>query len=130
MNVVIAPDKFKGSLTAAEAARHLAAGLRRAAGHVPVVTVPVSDGGDGFLDAMVAAGYQRCRSVLSRTNTQFPRWLTFTTKISIPMTVNEESGFFAAPSNGPSPPLRRRAAPDAASESPLSLHNSPILYGQ
>jgi glycerate kinase len=59
MGVVIAPDKFKGSLTAAEVAGHLAAGLRLAAGHVPVVTVPVSDGGDGFLDAMVAAGYRR-----------------------------------------------------------------------
>jgi glycerate kinase len=59
MGVVIAPDKFKGSLTAAEVARHLATGLRRTAAHVPVVTVPISDGGDGFLDAMVAAGYRR-----------------------------------------------------------------------
>jgi glycerate kinase len=59
MGVVIAPDKFKGSLTAADVARHLAAGLRLRAAHVPVVTVPVSDGGDGFLDAMVAAGYRR-----------------------------------------------------------------------
>jgi glycerate kinase len=59
MGVVIAPDKFKGSLTAADVARHLAAGLRLTAAHVPVVTVPVSDGGDGFLDAMVAAGYRR-----------------------------------------------------------------------
>ena len=59
MGVLIAPDKFKGSLTAAEVASHLAAGLRRTAAHVPVVMAPVSDGGDGFLDAMTAAGYRR-----------------------------------------------------------------------
>jgi glycerate kinase len=59
MGVVIAPDKFKGSLTAAQVARHLAAGLRLTAAHVPVVMAPVSDGGDGFLDAMMAAGYRR-----------------------------------------------------------------------
>jgi glycerate kinase len=59
MGIVIAPDKFKGSLTAPEVARHLAAGLRLTAADLPVVTLPVSDGGDGFLDAMVAAGYRR-----------------------------------------------------------------------
>jgi glycerate kinase len=59
MGIVIAPDKFKGSLTAPEVAGHLAAGLRRAAAGLPVVTLPVSDGGDGFADAMVAAGYRR-----------------------------------------------------------------------
>ena len=32
MHVLVAPDKFKGSLTAAEVAGHVAAGLRRAAG--------------------------------------------------------------------------------------------------
>src|SRR5258708_6468089 len=59
MGIVIAPDKFKGSLTAPEVARHLAAGLRLTTADLPVVTLPVSDGGDGFLDAMVAAGYRR-----------------------------------------------------------------------
>lgn len=56
-HVVVAPDKFKGSLTAPEVAAHLAAGLRRARPDIPVVTVPVADGGDGTVDAMVAAGY-------------------------------------------------------------------------
>ncbi|MFI1912829.1 glycerate kinase [Nocardia sp. NPDC020380] len=56
-HVVVAPDKFKGSLTAPEVAAHLAAGLRQARPDIPVVTVPVADGGDGTVDAMVAAGY-------------------------------------------------------------------------
>jgi glycerate kinase len=57
--VLIAPDKFKGSLTAAEVAARLAAGLARAGFGGEVVTVPVADGGDGTVDAAVAAGYQR-----------------------------------------------------------------------
>ncbi|MFI9507990.1 glycerate kinase [Nocardia sp. NPDC052566] len=56
---VIAPDKFKGSLTAPEVAAHLAAGLRRVRQDVPVVTLPVADGGDGTVDAVVAAGFAR-----------------------------------------------------------------------
>ncbi|MEV5505728.1 glycerate kinase [Streptomyces orinoci] len=57
--VLVAPDKFKGSLTAVEVARHLTAGLRRAAPGVAVTSLPVADGGDGTVDAAVAAGYER-----------------------------------------------------------------------
>jgi len=57
--VVIAPDKFKGSLSAAQVAAHVAAGLRRAGVTAPIVELPVADGGDGTVDAAVAAGYQR-----------------------------------------------------------------------
>ena len=59
MRVLIAPDKFKGSLTAAEAAEALAAGLRRAAPDVEVDCCPVADGGEGTVDAAVAAGFGR-----------------------------------------------------------------------
>lgn len=55
MHVVIAPDKFKGSLTAAEAADHLATPFRAAG--VRVTTVPMADGGEGTVDAALAAGY-------------------------------------------------------------------------
>ncbi|HUN36602.1 MAG TPA: glycerate kinase [Trebonia sp.] len=57
-HVLIAPDKFKGTLTAGEVAAHVAAGLN-AAGPVRTVSVPVADGGDGTVDAAVAAGYRR-----------------------------------------------------------------------
>ncbi|MEU3752319.1 glycerate kinase [Streptomyces olivoreticuli] len=57
--VLIAADKFKGSLTAVEVAGHLAAGLRRAAPGVDVRALPVADGGDGTVDAAVAAGFER-----------------------------------------------------------------------
>jgi glycerate kinase len=55
--VLLAPDKFKGTLTAAEVAGHLADGIRSAAPATEIVTMPVSDGGDGLLAAFAAAGF-------------------------------------------------------------------------
>jgi glycerate 2-kinase len=59
MRVVVAPDKFKGSLTAAQVAARVAAGLARAAPGAEVVQVPVADGGEGTLEAALSAGYRR-----------------------------------------------------------------------
>ena len=58
-HVVIAPDKFKGTLTAAQVAAHVAAGLGRARPGLKIVQIPVADGGDGTVDAAEAAGYRR-----------------------------------------------------------------------
>jgi glycerate kinase len=44
---VIAPEKFKGSLTAAEAAQAILVGLKRGDPSVVTVQRPVADGGDG-----------------------------------------------------------------------------------
>jgi glycerate 2-kinase len=57
--VIVAPDKFKGSLTATAVAASVAAGLRRAAPDLEVVQNPVADGGDGTLEAALDAGYER-----------------------------------------------------------------------
>jgi glycerate kinase len=59
MKIVIAPDKFKGSLPAAQVADAIAAGLRDEWPEAELVTVPVADGGDGTVDAAVAAGLGR-----------------------------------------------------------------------
>ena len=63
MRVVIAPDKFKGSLSAPEVARHLEAGLRAAAASlgypIDVLSIPVADGGEGTVDAAVGVGFER-----------------------------------------------------------------------
>lgn len=58
MRVVVAPDKFKGSVTAAEAAASLAAGLCLARPDLEASQVPVADGGDGTVAAAVAAGFE------------------------------------------------------------------------
>ena len=55
--VLIASDKFKGSLTAAEVAAAVGEGVRRSRPDVEVDSVPVADGGDGTLAAAVAAGF-------------------------------------------------------------------------
>jgi glycerate kinase len=55
-HVVIAPDKFKGSLTAAQAATAMARGVRQADPTITTIECPVADGGDGTLDAVAAAG--------------------------------------------------------------------------
>jgi glycerate kinase len=56
--VLLAPDKFKGSLTAAEVAAHLAAGIRTRRPDVAIDVAPVADGGDGLLDACSVAGFE------------------------------------------------------------------------
>ncbi|MDB1089234.1 glycerate kinase [Streptomyces sp. ACA25] len=56
--VLIAADKFKGSLTAVQVADHVTAGLRRARPGVIVEALPVADGGDGTVAAAVAGGFE------------------------------------------------------------------------
>ena len=55
MRVVIAPDKFKGSLTALEAAAAMARGVARACPGASIDPVPMADGGEGTTQALVAA---------------------------------------------------------------------------
>ncbi|WP_067674424.1 glycerate kinase [Nocardia miyunensis] len=60
--VVLAPDKFKGSLSAGEVAEALATGIRRVRPDADIRWVPVADGGEGTVDAAVAAGFD-CTTV-------------------------------------------------------------------
>jgi len=59
MKIVVAPDKFKGSLPATQVAAAIAAGLHAGRPGAEVVTIPVADGGEGTVDAAVAAGFER-----------------------------------------------------------------------
>ncbi len=74
MRVVIAPDKFKGSLSAPAVARHLEAGLQAgyavhtgvpAGADLEVIRIPVADGGEGTLDAAVGSGFTRRSALVS-----------------------------------------------------------------
>ncbi|MFI9742350.1 glycerate kinase [Streptomyces sp. NPDC052494] len=58
-HVLVAADKFKGSLTAVQVAERVTAGLRRVVPELAVETLPVADGGDGTVAAAVAAGFER-----------------------------------------------------------------------
>ena len=55
MKVVVAPDKFKGSLTAPEAAEALTRGVLRAHPDAHIDPAPMADGGEGTVEALVAA---------------------------------------------------------------------------
>ncbi len=55
--VVLAPDKFKGSLTAAAVAEALAAGMQDVLPGLVTIMLPVADGGDGTVAAALSAGF-------------------------------------------------------------------------
>jgi glycerate 2-kinase len=55
MRVLIAPDKFAGTLTAVEAAEAIATGWSRRAPNDELELVPMADGGPGFVDVLHAS---------------------------------------------------------------------------
>lgn len=66
MKIVIAPDSFKESLTAADVARHIEAGFREIFADADYRRMPIADGGEGTVDALIdAMGGERCRAVVS-----------------------------------------------------------------
>ncbi|WP_026821279.1 glycerate kinase [Arthrobacter castelli] len=56
MRILIAPDKFKGTLTARQAGEAMAAGVREVFPDAVADIVPVADGGEGTLEGALAAG--------------------------------------------------------------------------
>lgn len=55
MRIVVAPDKFKGSLTAAEAADAMTRGALAAIPSAKIERAPMADGGEGVVEALVGA---------------------------------------------------------------------------
>ncbi|MBB4950998.1 glycerate kinase [Kitasatospora gansuensis] len=101
-HIVVCLDKFRGSATAAEASRWLADGLRAAGTGREIVAVPIADGGEGTVDALIATGYQ-------------PRTVEVTGPLGSPVTATfavrgdravvelaQASGLHLAPGDGPS----------------------------
>ncbi len=60
MRLLIAPQEFKGSLSARQAAAAIAEGIRRALPEAEVDLLPMADGGPGTVEALVAARGGRC----------------------------------------------------------------------
>jgi glycerate kinase len=66
VKIVIAPQSFKGSISALEAAQAIDRGVRAAEPDAETVLVPVADGGDGTLNALVdSTGGHTIRSVVT-----------------------------------------------------------------
>lgn len=55
MKIIIAPDKFKGSMTAVEAAQSIARGIKAVLPAAQLELVPLSDGGEGLIDSLVGS---------------------------------------------------------------------------
>jgi glycerate 2-kinase len=56
-NVIVCPDSFKGTFTAREVAPAIASGVREAG--LEAIELPLADGGEGTLDALLAGGGER-----------------------------------------------------------------------
>lgn len=55
MKIIAAPNAYKGSLTAVDAARAIASGVQHVFPDADVIQLPIADGGDGTLETLVAA---------------------------------------------------------------------------
>ena len=62
MKIVIAPQTFKGSISALDVARAISEGVRRVVDEAETVLVPVADGGDGTLETLVEASSGEIRT--------------------------------------------------------------------
>lgn len=69
MKIVIAPDSFKGSLSAWEASLAIEQGVKKVLPEADVVLVPVADGGEGTMDRLVAAtNGKKVEAMVNRTS--------------------------------------------------------------
>jgi glycerate kinase len=80
MHILIAPDKFKGSLSAREVADNIATGLRDVLANATIELVPLADGGEGTADVICracAGEWEMCGShdALGRAITARYVWL-------------------------------------------------------
>lgn len=80
MHILIAPDKFKGSLSAREVADNIAAGLREVLSNATIEIVPMADGGEGTAEVVrqaCAGEWVECNShdALGRAVTARYAWL-------------------------------------------------------
>ncbi|MEG0439829.1 MAG: glycerate kinase, partial [Solibacillus sp.] len=55
MNILISPDSFKGTLSASEAADSIEKGIKRALPNCKTEKLPIADGGEGTMEALVSA---------------------------------------------------------------------------
>lgn len=84
--VVLAPDSFKGSLSASRVAAALAEGLLEVRPDADIVRLPLADGGEGTLDAILAA---QPDAEVHRTTVTLPtgshqaRWLTLPDRTAV-----------------------------------------------
>lgn len=63
MKIIVAPDSFKGSLSAVEVCDYIEKGIKNVLPEANVVKIPISDGGEGLVEVMVSATCGEIRKV-------------------------------------------------------------------
>jgi glycerate kinase len=66
VKIVIAPDSFKGSISAPQACAAMEAGARRACPNAEIVSIPLADGGEGTFDALMQSANGKTKTALVR----------------------------------------------------------------
>ncbi len=84
MKIVVAPNAFKGSLTAGEAAKAMDRGIKNILPDANVIQVPVADGGDGLVDVAVEALQGKTQSL----EVQGPRYATVLARYCVVESLN------------------------------------------
>lgn len=88
MRIVIAPQEFKGSLTASQAAAAVAEGVRRVLPEAELESVPMADGGPGTVEAVVEAGGGQTVTATVQDPLRRPveaRWGVVETQTAVPV---------------------------------------------
>lgn len=104
---LVCPDKFRGTLTAAEAAAAMRAGVTRA-GFVSVIVRPMADGGEGTIDAIrasVGGSLKRQRVTGPLGSPVEAEWLVLPDGTAL-VEMARASGLLLARADGPNDPLR------------------------
>lgn len=55
LKILIAPDSFKGSLSAIEVCNNIEIGIRKVHKGIDIIKVPMADGGEGTLEALISS---------------------------------------------------------------------------
>ena len=100
MRILVAPDKFKGSLGAAKVAEHIAAGLREELPGAEITELPVADGGEGTAGVICAAAggvWHTCAAHDALGNTIAARYCTVENGAIAVMEMSEAAGLWRLP---------------------------------
>ena len=66
MRIIVAPDSFKGSLSAIDVAKAMARGIHAVFPEADILETPIADGGEGTVEALVAATHGHVRNTVVR----------------------------------------------------------------
>ncbi|HSK14355.1 MAG TPA: glycerate kinase [Phnomibacter sp.] len=81
MKILLAPDKFKGALTALEACAAMEAGIREVLPEAEILSFPMADGGDGFSEVM--GHYLSCDAIACATTDSLGRPIRATYQLQV-----------------------------------------------